>query len=323
MIKNNSFKFILFSIFLVVFMCGADVKRVSASGYIYNKFVYIDSAYKSFYNTAINLFTQYDKYLCSGFGTWNNYCYVIYDDVAIVKDNSLNFNDVDVYLWDNDNSTYKLSSSHKSLYLGTNVTFVYLTKGIIVDNDFIFEVDDTSCSQYPDNYLCLNKDSNNLIHLKANDYFRSGYYYLNSPSVTYNVNYYFDNILQESLNYSGVGNVGSTITIENKANEDYLDKGNNTYEVVLKDKDNVFNIYYFSKTYGTNYQQINTDNSQLWLPFSYDYLKSIFPNIDFSLWTSYEQFMFTLVFNILFVILLFLVLYVCYRLFLNIKGWFV
>lgn len=326
MIKNNSFKFILFSFALFIF----GFSKVSASqigryelGYLIDE-----------YDIVANLFIDKQSYLCYDFNTTQSgkridTCYVSDSDIILTSYfDGFKFTNVDMYLYDSTEKTFIYSSHSNNVYFSSSSTGLNMTKNVYLDDtfsepSFFLRCSNLGYSGFPKEHpYCTDVTDYTYINYHAGDKISTPYDYVNQPPVKYKVNYYFDNVLQENLIYEGSGSVGSTITIENKANEDYLDKGNNTYEVVLKDKDNEFNIYYFSKTYGTNYQQINTDNSQLWLPFSYDYLKSIFPNIDFSLWTSYEQFMFTLVFNILFVILLFLVLYVCYRLFLNIKGWF-
>lgn len=321
MIKNNSFKFILFSFVLFIF----GFSKVCAKDGIIGAYPFDDDNYDVKIAVYEKLASKYDWFACTHPYTQPMYCFGGIGKQEYFYTRYVSMSNVYVYKFsyysditeDTEPVFYERYSFNESM-----TYFIYFKNFILPDFQDTYEFEISFCDKASTSYLCSVRDENNIVKFKAGDKLMADYNYLNN-SVGYQVNYYFDNVLQEDLTYNSSGNVGSTITIENKANEDYFDKGNNTYEVVLKDKDNVFNIYYFSKTYGTNYQQINTDNSQLWLPFSYDYLKSIFPSIDFSLWTSYEQFMFTLVFNILFVILLFLVLYVCYRLFLNIKGWFV
>lgn len=138
--------------------------------------------------------------------------------------------------------------------------------------------------------------------------------------VSYSVNVYLDDKLQNS--YSGTGKVGSTVTLKGLEDDSLKADESNKYEVVLVDGTNEFELRYYTSTFGTVYQQINTDNSELYLPFSYDKLKSMFPGINFDLWTSYEQFNFVLMFNIFFVLFMIFIGYIILKMFYFIKGWF-
>lgn len=136
----------------------------------------------------------------------------------------------------------------------------------------------------------------------------------------YTVKIYVDDKLKDS--YSDTGIVGKTITLKGLDDNSLKASENNKYEVTLVDGTNEFELRYYTSTYGTVYQQINTDNSELYLPFSYDKLKSVFPGINFELWTSYEQFNFVLVFNIFFILFLIFIGYIILKMFYFVKGWF-
>ncbi len=138
--------------------------------------------------------------------------------------------------------------------------------------------------------------------------------------VEYTVNIYLDDKLQNS--YSGTGKVGSKVTLKGLSDDKLKADDSNVYEATLIDGTNEFELRYYTSTYGTVYQQINTDNSELYIPFSYDKLKSMFPGINFELWTSYEQFNFVLVFNIFFILFLIFIGYIILKMFYFVKGWF-
>lgn len=322
--KINSFLIIALSLFVFGFskVNASQIGRYEL-GYLIDE-----------YDIVANLFIDKQSYLCYDFNTTQSgkridTCYVSDSDIILTSYfDGFKFTNVDMYLYDSTEKTFIYSSHSNNVYFSSSSTGLNMTKNVYLDNtfsepSFFLRCSNLGYSGFPKEHpYCTDVTDYTYINYHAGDKISTPYDYVNQPPVKYKVNYYFDNVLQEHLIYEGSGSVGSTITIENKSNDDYLDKGDNTYEVVLKDKDNVFNIYYFSKSYGTNYQQINTDNNQLWFPFSYDSLKSLFPSIDFTLWTSYEQFSFTILFNILFILLLFVILYLCYRLFLAVKNWF-
>lgn len=141
-----------------------------------------------------------------------------------------------------------------------------------------------------------------------------------AKTVEYTVNIYLDDKLKDS--YNDIGTVGKTVTLKGLSDDKLKADENNKYDAVLVDGTNEFELRYYTSTYGTVYQQINTDNSELYLPFSYDKLKSMFPGINFDLWTSYEQFNFVLVFNIFFVLFLIFIGYIILKMFYFVKGWF-
>lgn len=317
--KINSFLIIALSLFVFGF------SKVSAKDGIIGAYPFdSDNQYDVKLGVYEKLASKYDWFACTHPYIQPMYCFGGIGKQEYFYTRYISMSNVYVYKFsyysditeDKEPTFYERYSFNESM-----TYFIYFKNFILPDFQDTYEFEISWCDKASTSYLCSIRDENNIVKFKAGDKLMADYNYFNN-SVEYQVNYYFDNVLQEDLTYISSGNVGCTITIENKSNDVYLDKGDNTYNVVLKDKDNVFNIYYFSKTYGTNYQQINTDNNQLWFPFSYDSLKSLFPSIDFTLWTSYEQFSFTILFNILFILLLFVILYLCYRLFLAVKNWF-
>lgn len=142
------------------------------------------------------------------------------------------------------------------------------------------------------------------------------------PIIDYTVSYYYDDVLQPDLTVNGSAKSGTDISIEDKSNDYYLSNENNLSTFKLSESNNNIEIRYYSKNYGTVYQQINTHNSQLYFPFHYDYLKTLFPSINFDLWTSFEQFSFTLTFNLFFIVFLAFLIFLIIKLFYFIKGWF-
>lgn len=139
-------------------------------------------------------------------------------------------------------------------------------------------------------------------------------------NVDYTVKIYVDDVLKDSYSDSGI--VGKTITLKGLDDDKLKASESNKYEVVLVDGTNEFELRYYTSTYGTVYQQINTDNSELYLPFSYDKLKTMFPSVNFELWTSYEQFNFVLMFNVFFILFMIFIGYIILKMFYFIKGWF-
>jgi hypothetical protein len=128
---------------------------------------------------------------------------------------------------------------------------------------------------------------------------------LKSPT-TYTINYYFDDVLDSDKTISSNGFVGDSLNITNMST-DYFSIDNNNYTVTLKEDSslNVFNIYYYDKYFGTDYEQIDTTNSELYLPFSMSYLKSTFRLIDFTKFTMFQQFVICIGVNIFFIVFLF------------------
>lgn len=139
-------------------------------------------------------------------------------------------------------------------------------------------------------------------------------------SVDYTVKIYLDDVLKDSYTESDF--VGNSVTLKGLDDDKLRSDDSNVYEVVLVDGVNEFVLKYYSSTYGTQYQQIKTENNELWLPLNYEYIKTLFPSINFELWTSYEQFSFTLLFNLFFVLFMLFVSFLLIKLFYVLKGWF-
>lgn len=139
-------------------------------------------------------------------------------------------------------------------------------------------------------------------------------------AVDYTVNIYLDDVVSSSYTESSF--VGETVSLKGLDSDKLRADENNKYEVVLTAENNVFELRYYTSTYGTVNQQIHTDNTELPIPFSYDKLKEMFPDVNFELWTSYEQFNFVLMFNLFFVLFMFFIVFILFRIFYFIKGWF-
>lgn len=218
--------------------------------------------------------------------------------------------------------------SNKTSYY-SNAVPLYL-KGFITEYDVYVKFSSYLCDRYTSNaklcsYSLRDEGDYKIIQIGWNGKELKGLLNLTNEDfilkdVSYTVNVYLDDKLKDS--YSDTGKVGSKVTLKGLSDDKLKADDSNVYEVTLADGTNEFDLRYYTSTYGTVYQQINTDNSELYLPFSYDKLKSMFPGINFELWTSYEQFNFVLTFNIFFVLFLIFIGYIILKMFYFMKGWF-
>ena len=218
--------------------------------------------------------------------------------------------------------------SDKTLYY-TNDVPIYL-KGFTTNYDVYLKFASYLCDRYSSNAkLCSyaireegdykiiqigwkGKELKGVLNLTDEDFI--------VKDVGYSVNVYLDDKLKDS--YTSTGKVGSNVILKGLNDDKLKADENNKYEVVLVDGTNEFELRYYTATYGTVYQQINTDNSELYLPFGYDKLKSMFPSVNFELWTSYEQFNFVLMFNLFFILFLIFISSIILKIFYFLKGWF-
>lgn len=226
------------------------------------------------------------------------------------------------YQFYNSISFYSYYSNMRS-----NPVFLPLyTKNVSSSYNVFLKVKSAYCSNYGD--FCSHAVSTDgdytVVQVGWKNGVLKGFYELATEEIIINTDYtvkiYLDDVLKDSYSDSGV--VGKTVTLKGLNDDKLKADENNKYDVVLVDGTNEFELRYYTATYGTVYQQINTDNSELYLPFSYDKLKSMFPGINFDLWTSYEQFNFVLVFNIFFVLFLIFIGYIILKMFYFVKGWF-
>lgn len=223
------------------------------------------------------------------------------------------------------NSSISLNSYYASM--GSNPAFLPLyTKNVSSSYNVFLKVKSAYCSDYGEfcsHAISVDGDYT-VVQIGWKDGELKGFYNLATEeiikNVDYTVNIYLDDKLKDSYIASGI--IGKTVTLKGLSDDKLKADENNKYDVVLADGTNEFELRYYTSTYGTVYQQINTDNSELYLPFSYDKLKSMFPGINFDLWTSYEQFNFVLVFNIFFVLFLIFIGYIILKMFYFVKGWF-
>lgn len=114
-----------------------------------------------------------------------------------------------------------------------------------VDNEIV-DLSDMLDSEY-NGYLL---DSTKTYAINANVATELKVYYY-STEVDYTINYYYDDVLQESLTEVKKGNVNSVVTLTNldevKENIYFLDK-EDVYSITLSDsEENVINVYYYSK----------------------------------------------------------------------------
>lgn len=222
-------------------------------------------------------------------------------------------------------SSISLNSYYSSM--DTNPSFFPLyTKNVSSNYNVFLKVKSAYCSNYGE--FCTHASAIDgdytVVQVGWKGGELKGFYDFATEEVIKNVDYtvkiYVDDVLKDS--YTDTGIVGKTITLKGFDDDKLKASESNKYDVVLVDGTNEFELRYYTSTFGTVYQQINTDNSELYLPFSYDKLKSMFPGINFELWTSYEQFNFVLIFNIFFILFMIFIGYIILKMFYFIKGWF-
>lgn len=233
-------------------------------------------------------------------------------------------------------NSYSFSKGQKWYYDLSNQTLYYSNdvplylKGFTTKYDVYLKMASYLCDRYSSNAkLCSyalreegdykiiqigwkGKELKGVLNLTDEDFI--------VKDVGYSVNVYLDDKLKDT--YTSTGKVGSNVILKGLNDDKLKADENNKYEVTLIDGTNQFELRYYTATYGTVYQQINTDNSELYLPFGYDKLKSMFPSINFELWTSYEQFNFVLMFNLFFVLFLIFISSIILKMFYFVKGWF-
>lgn len=223
------------------------------------------------------------------------------------------------------NSSISLYSYYDSMRINPSFLPLY-TKNVSSNYNVFLKVKSAYCSNYGE--FCTHANSTDgdytVVQVGWKGGELKGFYDFATEEVIKNADYtvkiYVDDVLKDS--YTDTGVVGKTITLKGLEDDSLKADESNKYEVVLVDGTNEFELRYYTSTFGTVYQQINTDNSELYLPFSYDKLKSMFPGINFDLWTSYEQFNFVLMFNIFFVLFMIFIGYIILKMFYFIKGWF-
>ncbi len=176
------------------------------------------------------------------------------------------------------------------------------------ESDIIFDLYNDLPSYYLDvpfnNIVYSSTDVDNKFYGVLNRLFDSS----EKPIYNYTINYYFNNVIDSSKTVVSSDYVGSSINVINYSDNVY-NVDNNNYSYVLDEDNKVINIYYFDSLFGTNNQQISTKNSHLPFLFNMEYIKEIFPSIDFTKFTMSEQFILTILFNILFLLFIFVFCY--------------
>lgn len=226
-----------------------------------------------------------------------------------------------VYWRSNEGNIVTTSSS------GFDIKIPIYTKNVLVDEDVYLKVPSKLClklDNFCKNAISVDGDYSVVQIGWKNASFKGILNIIEDSKIIKEIDYTVNIYVDDKLNsvFSDTGVVGKTVTLKGLNDDNLKADENNNYEVVLVDGTNEFELRYYTSTYGTVYQQINTDNSELYLPFSYDKLKSMFPGINFELWTSYEQFNFVLTFNIFFVLFLIFIGYIILKMFYFLKGWF-
>ena len=294
-----------------------------AKAYIEEQKTYTDSS-GNVYN--IN---DYNSFIYSGVYSWYSSGNAGYlsdlgfgDSIVLNSDNSFYFNVTNFYEVSRPFHRFNFleSSSNYSTY------FPIYTKNVTTPYNVYVKFKTSLCAT--SNHFCDNnlgtEGDYTIVQIGEAGGELKGYLNLAEDStkvpVDYTVNIYLDDKLESS--YLGKSFAGETVVLKGLDNDKLRADDSNKYEVVLAKENNVFELRYYTSTYGTVNQQIHTDNTELPLPFSYDKLKEMFPDVNFELWTSYEQFNFVLMFNLFFILFLFFIVYILLRIFYFIKGWF-
>lgn len=145
--------------------------------------------------------------------------------------------------------------------------------------------------------------------------------------VSYKVNYYFDDVLNEELSYVGNGKVEEEITLTPDVKFDnYILKNDNNYSIILSENEeqNVINIYYVTSSIADNkddYSDINTENSEFYFFINYSDLKNIFPDINFDSFNQYNQFIILIIINIFYLMFWFFVGWIVLKILYKVFQW--
>ncbi len=294
-----------------------------AKAYIEEQKTYTDSS-GNVYN--IN---DYDSFIYSGVYSWYSSGNASYlsdlgfgDSIELDSTNSFNFIVTNFY------GVYRPYNRFNFYESSSNISFNFpvYTKNVTTPYNVFVKFKTSMCAT--SNHFCDNnlgtEGDYTIVQIGEAGGELKGYLNLAEDStkvpVDYTVNIYLDDKLESS--YVGNSFAGETVTLKGLDDDKLRADDSNKYEVVLAKENNVFELRYYTSTYGTVNQQIHTDNTELPLPFSYDKLKEMFPDVNFELWTSYEQFNFVLMFNLFFILFLFFIVYILLRIFYFIKGWF-
>lgn len=275
---------------------------------------------------------DYNSFMFSDVYTWYNYGSSNYLDSLVFGD-SITFSS-----YDSRDSEFSFLRSYEVLRhnnyfefkesneLYTSYSMPIYTKNVTTPHNVYVKFKTSLCAtsnHFCDNVVSIEGDYS-VIQIGVAGGELKGYLNLAEDStrvpVDYTVNIYLDDVLSSSYTESSF--VGETVRLKGLDNDKLRADENNKYDVVLTIENNVFELRYYTSTYGTVNQQIHTDNTELPMPFSYDKLKEMFPDINFELWTSYEQFNFVLMFNLFFVLFMFFIVFILFRIFYFIKGWF-
>ena len=304
-------KKIYFSFLLILccFIYHNNVKAISS----YN--ITKDSLYSynlnntnSTYNSFNSLLTSYNSALCLAYGNSNDSytsnaweCYTATN--LRVYNGVLQFNQTGSFL-SFPNYNFSAISTLTTSYGWRDINdfgIVLYAKNIILPSGF----DIYSYSNINVVAGCSNSNLYGIFQLK----YDPNYNDCSPKMVNYNVNVYYDNKLQSNLSYTSSDYVRNTITINNFKTDYYsIDDSSNVYSLLLNNNEsnNVVNLYYYDRYFGTDYQQIDSSNSTIFFPISYELLKKSITSIDYYSLTSYQQLVLLIGVNILFISFIFL-----------------
>ncbi len=297
---------------LLFLIFNLNVKAYSSVSMLYpdyDNFSYLD---KTFFDETYSLIKEnmrsYSSYICfyKGTGDFVLRCSVNgYLSDSSSRLNLTDFQDVLAIVYRDghpviDNSS--LSSSYS--YINYN-RFGYF---IAYAYNFVFNCESDVFNNNLNEPFSYISSFNNYNLFCSNNYlygFMNAIYDNVCVDVEYQINYFYNDVLDSSKTVIGHTCSGDVLNISNLSDSRFhID--DNVYSVIVSSDNNVFNIKYYDDFFGTNYNQIDTQNEHIYFPFQMNYIRSIFPGIDFTKFTMAEQFIVMILLNLFFILLIYI-----------------
>jgi len=234
-------------------------------------------------------------------------------DISITVDGSSAFNYYDYQIMRGfTNTLYLVWSNHPLRYSGEKIedTYSYRFKTVL----------DSLKKYYNFEVLNINQPIYTYGNLLFGDYVEEG-----REKVNYRVEYYFDDLIDNTKTEVLSGYVGDKISSYQDHSSDLykLYTENQNYTIVLNENEtqNVLKIYYRSPLYGTEKSPIITNTEEFYFFFNIEDIKKMFPSIEFANFTQYEQFIIVIGFNIFFCLFLIFMLYIAIQSINRVWSW--
>ncbi|MGN0973158.1 MAG: hypothetical protein ACI4OT_00285 [Bacilli bacterium] len=141
----------------------------------------------------------------------------------------------------------------------------------------------------------------------------------------YTINVYLDDIYYAKYSYTSYGDIDSLVELDlpSTLKDIYVLDDTDLNFIINESRElNNFTVNYYSEYYGTEYQQIDLSDSTFYLFFDYQDLEVIFPNLNLTHFTQFEQLVIIIGLNILFCVLLIFVIVIFYKLLQKLLAYF-